>query len=216
MPHPQPNDSGVRPSGCVGGCEAQKGKGLQVWDVLQLGAAGEPASKHPTELGVSSSWCHHLTMGSVCHHLTPSPTTGGGARPGGCAWWMSHNEWGDWRPGGERWTASDFWIPSTRNNKKVEEAGFRFCPPWGGAINSAVCMSVATQQRGADKGGVRGAASSRPACRRAKGAYPPCGLLVSSRRNATHLRRRCAPRHISIDIRRDVKQRSRDGNAAPQ
>ena len=64
---------------------------------------------------------------------------------------------------------------STHNIKKVEEAGFRFCPPWGGAINSAVCMSVATQQRGADKGGVRGAASSRPACRRAKGAYPPYG-----------------------------------------
>ena len=93
----------------------------------------------------------------------------------------------------------------THNIKKVEEAGFRFCPPWGGAINSAVCMSVATQQRGADN--ERGARSllqfftpclpSRQRCLPA--LWEPGVRHVSSRRNATHLRRRCAPRHISID-----------------
>ena len=56
MPHPQPNDGGVRPSGCVGGCEAQKGKDCKCGTCYSWGqrAAGEPASKHPTELGVSS------------------------------------------------------------------------------------------------------------------------------------------------------------------
>ena len=107
---------------------------------------------------------------------------------------------------------------STHNIKKVEEAGFRFCPPWGGAINSAACMSVATQQRGADKSGVRGRffSSSRPACRHGKGAALSMGAGSCRHGEMQRIhRRRCAPRHISIDIRRDVKQRSRDGNAAP-
>ena len=77
-----------------------------------VGGSGQPASRRPNT--PRSSVCHHLTIGLGVSSPDTHPTTGGGARPGGCAWWMSHNEWGDWRPGGERWTASDFWIPSTR------------------------------------------------------------------------------------------------------